>query len=170
MPKVLVGKLAHYEAGKQRPKEEANPSRPVGSRLDARGNLLTSWACPGQPEDEQMPHLPARLLTDYTEALTGSWRAHPDSLRGTLLFQDCAWKPFPRWETRALRQPAQARGTANVPRTRTRTGSGEELRCPDWALVARIQLQLSIRGHVLPVTSTNRKTRKEKLYDYRGLK
>ena len=59
-----------YTEGKERWEKEADHSRLVGGRFNKQGNLLTTLAL-GSSKMSRSPHLPARILKVYIEALTG---------------------------------------------------------------------------------------------------
>lgn len=59
-----------YRKGKKRPNEEADHSKLIGGRIHKQENLPTRLVL-GSHKVSESPHLPARNLKAYREALTG---------------------------------------------------------------------------------------------------
>lgn len=90
-PFTMLGtslKLVPYAESKQRPKEEADPSRLVGGRFNKWGNLHTRLE---RPQDQQISAPAHQNLKFYIDVLLGFHHIfRPDGLNNnTLLSQGC---------------------------------------------------------------------------------
>ena len=84
-----------YMEGKERPKEDLDHSRLVGSHFNKQGNLHTSLLLDGCKISQSL-HLLTRILKVYIEVLAGFVHLyHPNGLHNIFLSQSCFFETTP---------------------------------------------------------------------------